>query len=327
MQSSAQQTLQNKPNSNGTPRATLSGMNSSKTTSKLYSLPLAKVRPNPDQPRKIFDAAKLRELADSIDENGLLQPIKVRAEVESGDYIIICGERRYRAHLLLGRETIEAVVVFGMSDDELADAAIVENLQRADISPLEEAKAYQARLDAGYTVEELAKKLGLKQAWRITERTSLLNLSDEMRVALESKIISNSQAYELSQLGKANQRVLFDAIKAGKCGSYKELRAVGAALKAAEAQTCMFAEEKTEEERKAEKRTVTRLESRIEALTKMCQDSFKDNELVALRKLNSAKFAVYQEQLELIENAVREMRLALRAAEVTATAEQVKLAI
>ena len=133
----------------------------------LKTLPISKGYPNPDQPRKVFDEKKLQELAASILEQGLLQPIRVRRD-RDGRFMIVAGERRYRA-LLVGLDSIAVVVA---DNDEVADQAIIENLQRADITPLEEARAYQKRLDAAYSVEQLAVRLGMKQPWRIIERPS-----------------------------------------------------------------------------------------------------------------------------------------------------------
>lgn len=96
----------------------------------LRTLPITKVYPNPEQPRKLFDPRKLEELAASIREQGQLQPIRVRRD-RGGRYMIIAGERRYRAHLLADLGSIEAVVVKA-DDDDLADQAIIENMQRAD---------------------------------------------------------------------------------------------------------------------------------------------------------------------------------------------------
>ncbi len=106
-----------------------------------------------------------------------------------------------------------------------SESALLESLQRDDFLPLEKAKTYQALLEKGYTVEELAKKLGLKQAWRITERTSLLNLKQEYQAMLGDKAgLSNSQAFEMSRLPKDKQDVLFNLIKTGEADTYNKLR-------------------------------------------------------------------------------------------------------
>src|SRR6202043_2667997 len=116
---------------------------------------------------KEFLPHPIEQLAESIRENGLLQPILVRPDPERpGCQLIVAGECRYRAHLLIGAETIEARIV-DMAEDDVRIAQIVENVARQNMTPLEEAFAYQRELDRGMTVEALARKLGMKQAWRI----------------------------------------------------------------------------------------------------------------------------------------------------------------
>ena len=159
------------------------------------SLPVASIIPNPNQPRKQFDQDKLAELAVSIVENGLMQPITVQAIPPQGEarYMIVAGERRWRAHQIAGLTHVPSLVV--EVDEASRDLlAIIENLQRADISPLEEAHAFQRMLDQGWTVNELAQRLGLKQSWRITERTQLLRLRPEYLHLLEHGHLTPSQA-------------------------------------------------------------------------------------------------------------------------------------
>jgi ParB family chromosome partitioning protein len=289
------------------------------TTTNTAKLPMADVYANPNQPRKVFEPTSLQELADSIRENGLIQPITVRPDGE-GRYMIVCGERRFRAHQLNKAATISAMVV-DMSDDDLADRAIIENLQRKDITPLEEAAAYQARLDTGISVEKLAKKLGLKQAWRITERTNLLKLTDEMQEALRCKIIGLSQAQELSRLTGNSQRLLFKAIRDGKCGTYNQLRATANALFAADNQASMFAAEAPAPTEK-EKKTAKGLLSRIEKVASVLSKGFDDNEVIIARKVSPLEADIAAEKLELIEAECRKLRHALRAAAVVQSGQQ-----
>jgi len=276
------------------------------------ALPLDAVYGNPNQPRKAFDQAALEELGASIREHGLIQPITVRADGE-GRFMIVCGERRFRAHQLIGAETIPAMVV-ELSDDQLAEQAIIENLMRSDITPLEEAAAYQARLDAGTTVEELAQRLGIKQSWRITERTNLLKLAPEMQEALRCNIIGLSQAQELSRLEGGSQRVLFNAIRSGKCATYNQLRATANALVDAAAQSSMFAADI--EPTDTEKRTARTLLDRIERVASVLAKGFDDNEVVITRKVSPLEADVAADKLELIEAECRKLRHALRAAAV-----------
>ena len=206
----------------------------------IRNLSVSRVYGNPEQPRKFFDPAKLTELAESIQREGLLQPIKVRPD-GNGRFMVVCGERRLRAHEIAGIKTIRADVVEELDDVTLGIQAIVENLQRADITPLEEAAAFQRMLDQGISAEDLAKRLGMKQVFRIFERTTLLNLRAEYQDLLRKKILSNAQAYEMSRLPPHLQDRLFTLIRDDKCDTYKKLRDAAFALAEAEKQVEMFA--------------------------------------------------------------------------------------
>ncbi len=192
--------------------------------SKSISIDL--IYPNPDQPRKNFHDGKLQELANSIKQQGLLQPIRVISDF-NGKYMIVLGERRYKACQLLNWKSMKCEVV-RIDSHAVEIQALIENLQRTDLTPIEEAQGFQAILDKGYTVAELAKQLGIKQSWRITERTSLLNLRDKYQrlVGLSEKSgLGNSQAFEMSRLPSEKQDVLYELIVEGKANSYNKLRA------------------------------------------------------------------------------------------------------
>ena len=131
-----------------------------KKKNNLVELPLESVIPDPTQPRKKFDEEKLKELAESIKQHGLLEPILVKP-IEDGKYQIIAGERRWRACKIAGLPTIKAIVWEGeISEDKKHLLQIIENLQRDDLNPIEEAESYKKLIDGfGYTHQELAKKL------------------------------------------------------------------------------------------------------------------------------------------------------------------------
>ena len=162
-------------------------------------VPLALIYPNPDQPRKFFPKEALEELALSIKEQGLIEPLVVAPRGEGKPFLLIAGERRWRACQMAGLEKVP-VRVIEADDRQIAEMALVENLQRQDLTPLEEARAFQEMLDRGYSKEELAQKLGFKQVWRVDERLSLLNLAPKFQEALLSGLIGNSQAFEISRL-------------------------------------------------------------------------------------------------------------------------------
>jgi len=259
-------------------------------------LQTASVFPNPDQPRKRFDPVLLAELAESIKLNGLIQPITVRPFPDDR-YMIVAGERRWRAHVLAGLETIDATLV-EVTDGERDILAIIENLQRADITPLEEGRAFQRILDTGVTAEELAHRLGLKQPWRITDRTSLLRLNPPYLDLLEKGHLSPSQGFELARLGPQDQNMLFGLITAGRCDTYAKLRAAADALIHAASQGGFWEEQKkaTAEEAKA----LTAFEAKIEQIVKLVTSGFKDNEVVALKKINPHRAGIVAIQIGLI---------------------------
>ncbi|MDQ7092463.1 ParB/RepB/Spo0J family partition protein [Desulfosporosinus sp. PR] len=130
--------------------------------SVIKEIPLSEIEPNPGQPRREFDSQALNELADSIREHGLLQPILVRP---SGDrYLIIAGERRLRAAKIAGLSVIECIVQI-CDDQQMAERALVENIQRANLSPLEEGIAYRRLIDEyGLTQEQVAQRVGKARA-------------------------------------------------------------------------------------------------------------------------------------------------------------------
>lgn len=279
---------------------------------RLERLPIALVYPNPHQPRTIFDQAELEELGASIEEHGLLEPIQVRQDAD-GRYLIVCGERRYRAHLIIGANDILATIA-DVSDDELAERAIVENLQRKDITPLEEAIAFQARIDeTGMSPAELSKRLGLKNDRRVAERLSLLKLTPEMREAYAKGILIHRQALLMSTLSPANQKALFEAIARGRVKNYHELCATVQALKMREAQVSMFSEAQAPSPKDEDVEAVRRLEAKIERVCGIIRDGFDGNEAIIARKVSSLKADVMAEQLELMEKQLKTLRLALRA--------------
>lgn len=147
------------------------------------TLPLDRIRPNKDQPRRTFDDVELAELADSIRQNGVLQPLLVR---DRGDYYeIVAGERRYQAARAAGLDEVP-VIIRDISDDDVFKLALIENLQRSDLSPLEEANGYRQLIkEKGLTQEELAKILS-KSRSTITNTLRLLDLPEEVQELVET---------------------------------------------------------------------------------------------------------------------------------------------
>ena len=164
------------------------------------TLPLKKIKPNKDQPRKRFDEAELAELSDSIKQNGILQPLLVR---EKGDhYEIVAGERRFQAAKLAQLEEVP-VVIKAISDEEVFKLALIENLQRSDLSPIEEAQGYKQLIkQENLTQDDLAKVLS-KSRSAITNTLRLLDLPTEVQTLMaEGRISAGHARTILSVSGK-----------------------------------------------------------------------------------------------------------------------------
>jgi len=171
---------------------------------------LKDIRTNPYQPRKQFSQKKIEELAASIKENGLIQPIILRKSSLFG-YEILAGERRFRAASFLGLETIPAVVK-ELSDDEMLKQAIIENLQREDLNPIEEAESYQNLIDKGLTHDEIAKIMGKSRPY-ISNMLRLLHLAPSVQEAVIQNDISSAHARVLVPLDEEEQRFWLERIK------------------------------------------------------------------------------------------------------------------
>lgn len=161
-------------------------------------LPIYKVEPNPDQPRQDFDEEELRALADSIEVHGVIQPLTVR-EMANGYYQIIAGERRWRAARLANLSEVPAVVI--EADDKKAmELALIENLQRQDLNPVEEALGYQSLIDEyGLTQEDAAKRVG-KSRPAVANALRLLGLAQEVLEKLRKGELTAGHARAILQL-------------------------------------------------------------------------------------------------------------------------------
>ena len=165
---------------------------------EVISLPITKVEPRQDQPREHFDEERLQDLAASISRHGLIQPVIVR-RLDSGDYQIIAGERRWRAARLAGLTEIP-VRVLHADDQSVAELALVENLQREDLNPMEEARGYQKLMqDYALTQEEAAAGVG-KSRSAVANALRLLNLSAPVSDMVESGVLSAGHARTLLAL-------------------------------------------------------------------------------------------------------------------------------
>lgn len=171
---------------------------------QIISIPLEDIKVNPYQPRRQFDEAKLQELADSIRQMGVIQPIIVRRL--GSVYELIAGERRWRAAKLAKQQTIPAIVK-EYTDREVAQAALIENLQREDLNPLEEAAAYQQLIDEfDIRQEDLALRLGKSQS-TIANKIRLLGLSSPVKNLLAAGKLNERQARALLRVKEAEAQL------------------------------------------------------------------------------------------------------------------------
>jgi ParB family chromosome partitioning protein len=178
---------------------------------EIRELPVGRIDPNPYQPRQDFDPERLEELGESIRRHGLLQPVVV---IPHGDrWLLVAGERRLRAHKLIGAETIRAIVAdVDLDQLRMRELALVENIQRENLNPVELARAYQELLEVhGITHEELA-ALVHKSRSQITNTLRLLSLDDYARQKLVEQKITQGHAKILVGLDPGQQKIVVDTI-------------------------------------------------------------------------------------------------------------------
>ena len=184
------------------------------TNEEIININLSELRVNPYQPRKNFNEEALQELSNSIKEHGVFQPIIVKKSIKG--YEIIAGERRFRASKMAGKETIPAIVR-EFTDAQMMEIALLENLQRENLSAIEEAIAYKAMLEKlELTQEELAKKVG-KSRSHITNILGLLRLPNEVQTMITKKEITMGHARAISKLESSAEMIsLANQIVEGK---------------------------------------------------------------------------------------------------------------
>lgn len=196
------------PTTSGRRHTTLQTSDGSHSAPKLWNVPLSEIKPDPNQPRKQFKPEELKELAQSIKEHGVLQPLLV-SELESGGYQIIAGERRYRASLEAGLTNVP-VIVKKMAEEKKLEVSLIENIQRENLNPIEEAFAFK-RLgeEFGLTQQQIADRVG-KSRPAVANAIRLLELPQEIQKALTEGAISMGQGRAL--LGVENKAAQLDLL-------------------------------------------------------------------------------------------------------------------
>ena len=178
-------------------------------TGMVCELEIDSIVPNPMQPRKTFDPQALQELSDSIREYGILQPILVcENNADSDSYVLVSGERRLRAAKLAGQSSIKAIIIDVAVWDELRELALIENIQREDLNPLELAQCYKELIDKyHFTHDQLAQKVAKSRA-QITNTLRLLNLEESVAEAVLENKISQGHAKSIASLApQAQQKI------------------------------------------------------------------------------------------------------------------------
>lgn len=280
-------------------------------------VPLDQIEPNPRQPRKFFGQNEIDDLARSIRERGLLQPPRVR-RVAADRFMLILGERRWRGYTRAhekgwvsqdGRMPVDVVET---TDREMSIDAIVENLQRVDISPIEEARAYQQALDDGMTLPELSTQLGILQ-YRIEEKLALLELDEQGQKLVATGQIAVTTASVIGTVENANDRNrLVKAIASGKLNGIMDVRAAVQGIHEARAQCQMF--EDAPAPSNQDREAVGRLERKVDGVIAMIGAGFQEGECVAAKRCAPDRLGTLADKLALAKSTVARMERQIRDA-------------
>lgn len=273
-------------------------------TITLAELPLNQIFPNPDQPRKHFDPAKLGELAASIKEHGVQQPIKVTPKNDG--YMIVMGERRWRASRLAGKKTVP-VIIEQLTADQVQDLATIENILREDLNIIEEARAYKSYINRGLTVEAIQKKMGFTKKFRIEWRLSLLNLTPELQDHVVKETITSAQALEMAKLKPALQDVVFRKIVAGELNTQSKLTTFIDALISQDSQASFFALATLSEQ---DKKTLGALTSSLQGIERFIRNLDDPTVQNSLQKA-ALHTDIRTERLDLIIKALTKVKKAI----------------
>lgn len=240
---------------------------------KIVEIDLALITPNPDQPRKQFNEESINELKASIKRHGLIQPITVKKTDDADSYILVAGERRFRAYQLLGQKTIPAIITKGNPDE----ISLIENIQREDLKPLEEARALALMIERyKYTQEELAKVLGKARA-TVTNTLKINALPAEVKEECSTSNISKSILLEIASIPNPEEQIaLWQQVRWGSV-------TVKAARKAVKEGTTPRKTPSPAEQMLAMGRSFTRKLSQVEP-DEILVNNEQYNELLELRK-------------------------------------------
>lgn len=294
----------------------------------IRTISIEKIHRNPSQPREYFDPAALQELADSISRFGLMQPIEVRRDSEEGGYEIVAGERRWRAHQLAKLPQIKCIITDGdMTVLERFKRSVAENLNRADMTPIEEAKAFRRILDeqGGAEPGDVAKEFG-KSVQYVNLRLALLNLTEEVQKQVNAGRIGTQAAVQIAALTPGNQTAVLKKWATGAFAGDNELVHFAYALRQQQDQVvAMIVEDMTSEQREERQRERAATRSKLDAIERI------RGLLEELTKTDPTKLALALEgeigarldQLDRVADAVQKARFNLRQAKAHAEAREI----
>ncbi|MFE7760664.1 ParB/RepB/Spo0J family partition protein [Streptomyces sp. NPDC057438] len=299
---------------------------------KYAALKMRQIHRNPNQPRKTFDEDALNELAESIKEHGLLQPIVVRKVAEG--YELVAGERRFRANELADNITIEAKILLPEGESEISDMdsfkkAMAENLNREDMLPLEEARGFKKVLDEeeGATPASVAKAFS-KSVQFVNQRLALLALRPEIQAAVDLGHIGTQAAVQIAALSKENQKAVFQDWKKGDKND-NQLVHIAYAMrkqeKAATQDSMVDVEEMTPEEKAERSRAQAKTKSDLDAIEGMWAllDSIGKADPMELARTLAGEVGKRLEQMDRVADVVQKARFQLRQAKAHADASEI----
>ncbi|WP_329317898.1 ParB/RepB/Spo0J family partition protein [Streptomyces sp. NBC_01262] len=300
---------------------------------KYATLKMAQIHRNPKQPRETFGEEALVELADSIKEHGLLQPIVVR-KMGPASYEVIAGERRFHANEMAGNITIETKILLTEGESEITDMdsfkkAMAENLNREDMLPLEEARGFKKVLDEeeGATVASVAKSFS-KSVQFVNQRLTLLALRPEIQSAVNLGHIGTQAAVQIAALSKDNQKAVFQDWKKGD-KSDNQLVHIAYAMrkqeKAATQDSMVDVKEMTPEEKAERSRAQAKTKNDLDTIERMCEllDSIGKADPMELACALEGEVGKRLEQMDRVADFVQKARFQLRQAKAHADASEI----
>ncbi|GGX36261.1 ParB/RepB/Spo0J family partition protein [Streptomyces noursei] len=289
-------------------------------------LKMTQIHRNPRQPREYFNEDALKELAASIDKYGLMQAIEVRPDNDKGGYEIVSGERRWRAHQILGRTKIRVNITSEKSELQRFKRSMSENVNRENMTPFEEANGYQRILDEeeGATIESVAADFGKTTAY-VKLRLALLDLRIEVQQLVQDGKIGTQAAVQIAALNLANQGSVFSKFVRGEFASDNEIVHFAYAMKQQQDQpVLMVVEEMTEEQRTeraaAQKKTRSTLD-KIEQVRELLDEIARTDPMKLAENLET-QVGARLAQLDRVAESLTKARFQLKQAKAHAEARE-----